>query len=526
MQDRLYRLLMPLFITAIVILIAYVLVWQWIICREYIRPMEIMYVNAKIGEENPDPENARIVDEGFKGMQKKIYGEGRYFINPVVNDRTITKVTADTEKTRYRPFVGVIEPLQVGMVESRSGKNPADGEFLVDSNVTNPQKGVIREPLTPGIWRLNPHAYEIQISPAVKIAPGYVGCVVSQCGKSPQKGHLAREGERGVMEQILHPGIYYINPKAFSVIPVDIGYRQTPFEGINFISKDGFDIEVDISVVWGILPEKVPTIIERFGSADDVMDKIVRPQVESLCRIEGSKYGAVELIEGISREKFQNAFTEKLVEICENKDIQARLGLVRNITIPQNIRDPIQKSKIAAEEMNTKKEEQKTQTSENQLEKLKQEVIKGIAEVEANTEKETATILAEGDRLVATINAEQQIEVAKLRRELAEIEAEITRTIGQADNKAKELKRCAEADKLVQEINAMGGPEAYTLYNFALNLDPNLKIFIRYTGNGTFWTDLPAGMKNLENVAALQILQQQQLEATQSEPTKSAKPKK
>jgi len=523
MKDRLYRLLLPLFITAFVIGVAYIGIWEWMICRVYIDPMEIMYVNSKIGEENPDPENARIVDEGVKGMQKTIYGEGRYFINPVVNDCTVTKVVSTAERVRYRPFLGIIEPLQVGMVESRSGKNPASGEFLVDSDVKNPKKGVILEPLTPGVWRLNPHAYEIKISDAIKVAPGYVGCLVSQWGSPPPKGRLAKEGEQGVMEQVLHPGIYYINPKAFSVIIVDIGYRQTPFEGINFLSKDGFNIEVDISVVWGILPEKVPIIIERFGNADDVMDKIVRPQVESLCRIEGSKYGAVELIEGISREKFQNAFTEKLVEICQNKDIQARLGLVRNITIPQNIRDPIQKSKIAAEEMNTKKEEQKTQTMENQLEKLKQEVIKGIAEVEANTEKETATILAEGDRLVAQINADQQIEVAKLSRELAEIQAEITRTIGLAENKAKELKRRAEADRLVQEIHAMGGPEAYTLYNFALNLDPNLKIFIRHTGNGTLWTDLPAGMKDLENMAAMQILQQHQQEEADRKPANKKK---
>jgi len=212
------------------------------------------------------------------------------------------------------------------------------------------------------------------------------------------------------------------------------------------------------------------------------------------------------LIEGTSREKFQDEFTEKLVDICESKDIKALLGLVRNIKIPQEIRAPIQKSKIANEEMNTKKELQKTQISINQLEKLKQEVFKGIQEVQAITAKEEATILADGERQVAAIRAEQQIEVAKLEKELAGIEADITRLLGDAQAQAKELKRRAEADKLVQEINAIGGPEEYTLYNFTLNLNENLKIFIRYTGEGTFWTDLPAGAKTMESMAALKIL--------------------
>ncbi len=507
-MSRLKALLTPLFIVAVILGLVYVIVWQWMICRVYIDPQEIMYVNSKIGEENPNSADNRVVDEGIKGIQKKIYGEGRHFINPIINECTVV---------RTGRLSCEISASQVGVVESRSGKNPEKGKFLVSSDLKNPQKGVIEEPLTPGIWRLNPNAYEIKLYDAVKIDAGFVGCIVSQYGTDPKEGRrLAIEGERGVMEKILQPGIYYINPRAFSVIKVDIGYRQTPFAKINFRSKDGFQISVEITVVWGILPEKVPYIIDQLGNVDDVSTKIILPQVQSLCRIEGSKYGAVELIEGDSREKFQNDFTQKLIEICQSKDISTQLGLVRNIDIPQDIRTPIQKSKIAFEEMNTKKELQKTQTSINQLEKLKQEVIKGVQEVQAMTDKQEATILAEGERQVAAIKAEQQVEVAKLERELAEIEANITRMLGDAAAQAKELKRRAEADKLVQEIHAIGGPEEYTLYNFANGLSDHLKIYVRHSGEGTLWTDLPASAKNLETMSALKILQEKEKKDSQS----------
>ncbi|NUM33839.1 MAG: hypothetical protein HUU50_04815 [Candidatus Brocadiae bacterium] len=506
MLGRLKSSITTIFVVGIIASIAYVGVWQWMVCRQYVAPGQIMYLNAKIGEENPRPEQDRVVEEGTKGIQKKIYGEGRYFINPIVNEFSIPY--------SYE-MDSVIDPMEVGTVESFSGENPAKGEFLVSPDKS--QKGIILDPLTPGVWRLNPKAYKINKSKATQIKPGFVGCITSLAGKNPPEGRLAREGERGVMENVLQPGIYYINPSAYSVEAVEVGYTQIDFKDINFSSKEGFKIVVDISVVWGLLPDKVPYIISRFGNIGDVITKIIRPQVESLCRIEGSKYGAVELVEGTSREVFQNTFTQKLVDICEENGIVALLGLVRRIEVPEEILAPIQQAKIATEETNTKKELQVTQTVINQLARLEQEVVKGVQEVRATTEKEVATILAEGKKQVANINAERQIEVAVLQKQVADIEAETTRIIGTAKAKSKELEQRAMADRLVQEIRAMGGPDEYTVYNFAQNLPKDLKIFIRHTGEGTLWTDLPKEMKDAEKLAAFKILQQKK---AQEQPVK------
>ena len=79
---------------------------------------------------------------------------------------------------------------------------------------------------------------------------------------------------------------------------VEIGYRQITMKGVSFPSKDGFSIKIDISVVYGLQPKDVPVIINRLGNINEVVDKVIHPQVESICRIEGSKYGAKELIEG------------------------------------------------------------------------------------------------------------------------------------------------------------------------------------------------------------------------------------
>jgi regulator of protease activity HflC (stomatin/prohibitin superfamily) len=503
-----------LFLSVVIaVFLIYGVGWQWIICRIYVAPGELMYVTAKTGKENINPDVYRVVESGTKGIQEKIYGEGRYFINPILNERSIMPMVTPVAQRGYLPYdavPGYVSAREVGVVKSLSGENLPSGEFLVEPGQN--KKGILRHALTPGVWRLNPKAYEIKLEKAVVIEPGHVGCVISLSGKNPTESRLAQEGERGVMEKVLQPGIYFFNPTAYRVQTVPINYRETYFPKINFKSKDGFDIEVDVSVVWGVLPAKVPQTIDRVGNIDDVSDKIIKLQVESLCRIEGSKYGAVELIEGISREKFQNNFTDLLLKICEEKDIRILLGLIRNIIIPQEIRDPIQKSKIAVEEMKTKKELQETQKVLNQLEKLKQEVVKGVQEVQANTERAVATILADGQKQVAEIQAQKQVDVALLQKEVADIEALTTRLLGEAKAKAQELKRRAEADRLVQNVQAMGGAEEYTLYTFAQKLSDKLQIAIRHTGPGTFWTDLPGQFKDLEKVAAAKIMQREEKE--------------
>ena len=56
----------------------------------------------------------------------------------------------------------------------------------------------------------------------------------------------------------------------------------------------------------------------------------------------------------------------------------------------------------------------------------------------------------------------------------------------------------------------MGSPAAYANYAFAKGLPDDLKIWVRYAGPGTFWTDLPAGAKAIEEAAARKILEKDQ----------------
>lgn len=466
-------------------------VWVWCFWRVYVPPGNLLVLNSRFGRDNPDPAIYTVVDEGVKGIQRKVYGEGRYFINPI------------TYTTETHHLVVEIAPLEVGVVESQWGKQPVGGSFLVNEG----ERGILREVLTPGRHRINPYAYRVTKAPAVVIKPGFVGCVISQTGEDPPDGKLAEEGQKGIQRKVLQPGIYYMNPKAFQVVAVEVGYRVIDFEGVKFPSKDGFEITLETTVVWGLRPENVPVIIGKYGNVEDVIQKIVRPQVESICRIEGSEYGARDFIEGSSREKFQDSFREELEKVCHERYLDVLLALIRNIEVPDSVRQPIQQTKIALEEQTTKKEQGITQTVSNELKELKADVEKGQREVDAETDKIVASLRAEGERSVANIQAQMKFEVSQIMLEVARVEAAKEVARGTAEATVDRLRVEAQADRLKQLATALGTPGVYASYEFVRNLPADFSIVLRYAGEGTLWTDMGNAATSLKDLAAIKILQ-------------------
>ena len=105
-------------------------------------------------------------------------------------------------------------------------------------------------------------------------------------------------GIKGLQKDVLQPGLYYINPKAYKIDEVEVGFRHISLNNIRFKSLDSFNIELDVSVVWGLLPKNVPHIIQTLGNIREIISKVIRPQVNTIVRMEGSKHKAREFIEG------------------------------------------------------------------------------------------------------------------------------------------------------------------------------------------------------------------------------------
>ena len=190
-----------------------VFAFVWIFCRVYVGPGEMAIVTSKTGDELPP--GAILAEPGQKGVQRIPLGEGRHFLNPVTHDwRIVAAIT--------------IPAGSVGVVTSKNGRELAPGEILAPDRDS---KGVWKDVLGPGRYRLNPEGYDVKVMSAINIPIGYVGVVTSQTGKPTASGSFAGPGEKGVMEKVLQPGLYYVNPRAYQVDVVEIGMNQVSIVG-------------------------------------------------------------------------------------------------------------------------------------------------------------------------------------------------------------------------------------------------------------------------------------------------------
>ena len=534
-----YPILGGLFAALMVYLVGYVGFWQWGICRIDVPTGHSLLLRYKgpwpFGSSTMmAPEGALVkLDSRGRPLQVGILeampGPGRHFYTPLEYER---ELVLDT----------LIPPGKLGVIVSKGGKPLASG-YLADEEG---YRGIRRKVLTPGRYRLNKYAFDVRIvdvdscvesSTRLKrsegdptmIPPGYVGVVTNKTD-NPRTGET-----QGIQKDVLQPGIYFFNPEEKRVDVISVGYNETSMtvetdklktaeaakaaavlasrvsddprgdrlgrgagvdpvyvvgKGIEFPSNDGFTIHMDFTAIWGILPEQAPDVVRQFGTLKDVEQKVILPQIGSICRLHGSKRGAVDLLVGDTREAFQDETSVELEKVLTAKKLSLLFGLTRHIFVPRQVREPIQKSKIADELTKTREQEQLTAKAQAALTEAKAKVTLEERRTKAETEKLVAEYEAEGEKKAREIEATSEKLRAEVDAKTAIVEAQSTKTLGEANAKKTELTRQAEADKFRQYVSALGGANAYNQYVFAEGLPSDMKLGVFYAGPGTFWTDL------------------------------------
>ncbi len=503
-------------------------------------------------------------EPGQKGIQAEVLGPGRHFRNPYTWNHKLTPLTVvpagdpstwewfssldkrQRNALRAGTFRFQGEFPQIGVVTRKVGTKPEPGQVIVTRE--SGMKGILEEVLTPGTYRINPEIFEVNLHPAVVIPAGFVGVVTNLFGKQPdvaaaqtlpqsideeaeakgadvdRSSHarpLANPGERGTLRNVLQPGVYFINPKLQKITLLEIGYNEysqvkiseTENYRISFPSDTGYLIRVGVTVIWGIEPRHAAEIINEFGNTDRVLDKVIGPQLRSICRNVGSNFSARDFIQGEKRELFQRALTAELQRICRAKNVQVLLALVREIEVhaptagvegaevTDDLKRTIQESHVANEKQITKGKQRDAAAVRAKLEEEQKKVDIARETVKADSRVMVANILAEGEKRAAEIDARAQLEIAIIGQEVAALTAKRTEILGQANADVEKMKNEAEAKGYQMLIQAFGSGRAYNLYTFAENFAPeSIRLF--YAGDGTFWTDL----SRFEELGAAKLL--------------------
>jgi len=288
------------------------------------------------------PPGRIIANTNEKGPQAEILAPGFHLI-PFI------RVTHDIEELA----IVTIPQGSYGLVVAKDGNPMPKGQFIAPawenaSDMINAMKFMgygskegkpngVKGPqltvMTPGNYRLNRYLFDIYEGKSTAVPAGHVAVIKSNVGedydgpailptdieKTDLSVPIVPKGFRGVWKEVMNPGEYYINQKAYDVTIVDTrvqtwtylgGYtrkwidltigddgkiHQEPHEEHIEVPKDaadaatvlrveGWDVFQDSRVQVQVTPENAPFVVASVGGLVEVENKIITPNYRSIIR--------------------------------------------------------------------------------------------------------------------------------------------------------------------------------------------------------------------------------------------------
>jgi len=462
-------------------------VFVWFFCRIEPEAGDIAVLIHKTGR-NLAPEVLLATGPEWKGIQLEVLPEGRYFYNPYSWGWKIHKMTD-------------IPAGRLGVVTRLFGDDLPPGEILATEN----SKGILREVLTPGKYRLNPYAYRVEMFEALTIRPGHVGVKTTLTGsdvlnnnlpEDKRNSFLADEDMKGVRADVLDPGSYYLNPYLVNVVEVNLQSQRFEMSGddiITFLTLDGFTVTVEGTIEFGLERDFAALLSHRVGDMDDIIKKTILPRARGFSRIEGSKYPAIDFIVGETRQRFQKELEAHLRLKCVPWGVDIKSVLIRKIMVPDEIASISRDRELAVQE--ARKFTQQIEQAKSKAELVKQETLalQNKSKVEADTVRIQAVISADQEQAVQLIAANKDLEVAKLDLAAAEFQAKAVRSRASGEEDAIRAVNTAEASVMEDLVGAFGTGINLARYEFYKAVGPRIQTVLssdRADGIGAIFTPL------------------------------------
>lgn len=454
----------------------------WVVYTQFridVPKRHIAILTKKVGK---DLQNHQEIapDASYKGIQKQVLGEGRYFYNPYAwSWKVVPMIEIPTDK------MGV--PIRL------VGDDLPYGEIIAWKPE---QKGIVPEVLRPGRYAINPYVEQIHLHQPVTIPAGYKGVVTLLAAAMPENPNvlLVEEGKRGVQEKTLSPGTYYINPYTTRIDLVDCRSQRFNLkeEGdMGFPSKDGFWVSLDGIIEFRVQPERASEVFVTYNDAangtaidEEIIKKIILPNARSFCRLRGSNNAGRDFIGGDTRTKFQEAFQSAMSEACEPLGIEIIQALIAKIRPPEAIADPIRQREVFEQRLDQYNHQIEQKKSEQQL-AIEQALVKrNQSMVAAEQEVVVMATKAKEEQQVAITKAEENLNVAQFKLDAAKDEAIAILERGRAEAEVIQFNNSAIAAGWKRSVEAFSGNGSeYAKYVLYQKLAPGYRKIMANTGN-------------------------------------------
>lgn len=432
---------------------------------------------------------------GQKGPQIDILLPGTYRINTDLFHIEIHDAT-------------VIPANKIGLVTALDGEPLPEEEYVAKSVIghndfqaaslflkAGGQRGPQFDVLKPGTYYINPLLFKVELDDVAIIQRGQVAVVVSNVGEEPEqirsliedaakrehaepgsdqynevekrfeKGierYVVPKGYRGIQQEVAGPGIYYLNRRAYIVYVVDTtnitidwdDSKETRFDPLRVISRDGFEISVSVKVVIRIRPDQAPYMVAKIGSIENLIQHVIHPMIDSSFRNQALSTSAMNFMQ--DRQEEQRKAEERARTELERYHVECVSVLICQINLPQELMDTQTKKIIAQQQQAMYQDQQKAEQTRIATEKTRAEADqqKNLVEAEigvkiAEQNKQKAIRFAEGDAESIRLKAEGE---AKGIRAKGDAEGSRILAIGEATAKAYELQNKAVGQQGVTAI--------------------------------------------------------------------------
>lgn len=157
---------------------------------------------------------------------------------------------------------------QIAILIAKTGEDLPAGEILA---LKPGQKGIQLEVLSEGRYFLNPYNWDWEIASITDIPAGKLGVLTRLYGKDLPSGQIiAGPEQKGIVEEMLRPGKYRINPYAYTVEMFDATSIPPGSVGIvtSLIGKE---------VLTDSLPEKARNLFLVNAGMKGVMPQVLDP---------------------------------------------------------------------------------------------------------------------------------------------------------------------------------------------------------------------------------------------------------
>lgn len=436
-----------------------------------------------------------LANGGQKGPQIEILLPGTYRINTDLFHIEIKDATVVPAGK-----VGLItaldgEPLPEGEYVAKpvSGHNDFQdaSKFLFAGGQRGPQFDVLR----PGTYYINPMIFKIELDDVAVVERGQVAVVVSNVGEEPiqirrvieeiakQEGampgsdaysaiekrydagierYVVPKGFRGIQQEVAGPGVYYLNRLAYLVYIVDTtnitidwdDSKETRFDPLKVISRDGFAISVSVKVVIRVRPDQAPYMVAKIGSIENLILHVIHPMIDSSFRNQASSTSAMNFMQ--DRQEEQRKAEERAKAELEKYHVECVSVLICQINLPQDLMDTQTKKIIAQQQQAMYEEQQRAEQTRIATEKTRSEADqqKNLVEAEigvkiAEQNKQKAIRFAEGEAESIRLRAEGEARGIKAK---GEAEGSRILAIGESTAKAYELQNKAVGQQGVTAI--------------------------------------------------------------------------